>query len=154
MTSRQQHRIDQLTQQLAAAREDAAELRGRQAGERNAMQTIAAQLAERAAAVGIEHGSQLAAGLRARADAVTLRRATAEHIVVLRNNASDPDTAAMALIDRLMVRGVTLTAELERAEADHRLRAEKDAGPPVVTAAAVAEPPVTDVEFVPEPVSN
>lgn len=128
MSRRDRARIAQLTherddahERAGEARERAAELRGRMAGERAAAQVIAAQLAQHSAHVGGELTAARMTGQRAVTDVMACRRLVAEHVDALRADV-DPELAAMVLVDQLMVRGISIRAELARVEAERAHR--------------------------------
>lgn len=126
--SRRQDYLEQLTRQrdqaheeATEARETAAVLRGRLVGEQHAAQTIAVQLAQHAAAVGGQLTAVRMGGQRAVADALTFRHLVAEHVDALRAGL-DPEIAATMLVDQLMVRGISIQAELHRVETERAQR--------------------------------
>lgn len=130
---------DQARERAGEARERAAELRGRMAGERAAAQVIAAQLAQHAAHVGGELAAARMTGQRAVTDMVACRRLVAEHVDALRAGV-DAELAAMVLVDQLVVRGVSIRAELAWVAADRAQReAQASAGESAAAAAVPAE---------------
>ncbi|WNI16644.1 hypothetical protein [Actinacidiphila sp. ITFR-21] len=108
--------LDRAREELGEAREQAAVLRGQLQGQRTAGETIAVQLAERAAQVGADLGRVQAGAARARTDAVTMRHLIAAHVLALQTGAG-PELAARGLLDQLMVRGIDLSAETAQAQA-------------------------------------
>lgn len=134
-------RQQELIAELAAANERIARLRGELDGGHRASRTIAVELAARAAEVGAAAGRREAASERARTDANALRRLVAEHVTAVRAG-MDPQISATSLIDQLMVRGVSLTEELARAEADRAHRDAVAAAAPVPAPPAAVQPPL------------
>lgn len=120
---RRQQQIDRLTEERDTAREragdaraEAAELRGRAAGEKAGARVVAEQLAMHAADLGGQLATARANGQRAAQDANALRRLAAEHLDALQQGL-DPATAASLLIERLRGVGISLQADLHRAAA-------------------------------------
>jgi predicted nucleic acid-binding Zn-ribbon protein len=123
---RRQQQIDRLTEERDTAREragdaraEAAELRGRAAGEKAGARVVAEQLAMHAADLGGQLATARANGQRAAQDANALRRLAAEHLDALQQGL-DPATAASLLIERLRGVGISLQADLYRAAAATR----------------------------------